>query len=86
MTGKFGKVARFSACRLTRISAPSPPIIRYTTQQVEQYRLRVTDPVYERQYLQQPDGYYPVGECFLTISLGEPFQGYSYKLIAAIIK
>lgn len=50
------------------------------------YRLRVTDPVYERQYLQQPDGYYPVGECFLTISLGEPYQGHSYKLIAAIIK
>ncbi len=50
------------------------------------YRLRVTDPIYERRYLPQPDGDYPIGECFLTISLGEPFQGYSYKLIAAIIK
>ena len=50
------------------------------------YWLRVTDPVYERQYLQQPDGSYPVGEAHLTISLGEPFQGYTYKLIAAIIQ
>ena len=37
MTGRFGKIARFYACSLTRINAPSPPIIRYTTQQVEQY-------------------------------------------------
>ncbi len=50
------------------------------------YWLRITDPDYERQYLQQPDGDYSVGDCFLTISLGEPFQGHSYKLIAAIIK
>ena len=49
------------------------------------YWLRVTDPNYERMYLQQPDGDYRIGECFLTISLGELYQGYSYKLIAAII-
>ncbi len=49
------------------------------------YWLRITDPNYERQYLQQPDGNYQIGECFLTISLGELYQGYSYKLIAAII-
>ena len=50
------------------------------------YWLRVTDPVYERRYLQQPDGEYAVGECYLSISLGEPYQGHSYKLIAAIIR
>lgn len=50
------------------------------------YWLRVTDPVYERQYLRQPNGCYPIGECFLTVSLGEPYRGYAYKLIAAIIK
>ena len=50
------------------------------------YWLRVTDPVYERRYLQQSDGEYAVGECFLSISLGEPYQGHSYKLIAAIIR
>ena len=50
------------------------------------YWLRVTDPSYERQYLQQTNGNYPIGDAFLTISLGEPFQGYAYKLIAAIIQ
>lgn len=50
------------------------------------YHLWVTDPVYERAYLARPDGDYELGECFLTISLGEPFKGYCYKLIAAIIE
>lgn len=49
------------------------------------YRLWVTDPVIERRYLAQPNGYYDIGECFVTISLGEPFNGACYKLIAAII-
>lgn len=51
-----------------------------------EYWLRVTDPEYERKYLQMPDGEYLVGEAFLTVSLGEPFRGNSYKLIAAIIE
>ena len=50
------------------------------------YSLWVTDPVYERQYLAKLDGTYSVGECFLTISLGEPFGGAVYKLIASIIE
>lgn len=49
------------------------------------YWLRVTDPQYEREYLRKPNGSYHIEDCFLTISLGEPFQGYAYKLIAAII-
>ena len=49
------------------------------------YRLWVTDPIYERNYLAKLDGTYPVGPCYLTISLGEPYEGASYKLIAAII-
>ncbi len=49
------------------------------------YWLRMTDPVYERQYLQLDNGIYAIGGCFLTVSLGEPYQGHSYKLIAAII-
>ena len=32
------------------------------------------------------DGRYRLGECCLTISLGEPYQGAVYKLIAAIIE
>lgn len=49
------------------------------------YWLRVTDPAYERTYQARGEGEYPLGECCLTISLGEPFQGNCYKLIAAII-
>ena len=49
------------------------------------YWLRVTDPDYERRYLQKPNGSYPIGERFITVSLGEPYRSYVYKLIAAII-
>ena len=51
-----------------------------------EYRLWVTDPGYERAYLAKPDGVYTIGECYLTISLGEPFEDAFYKLIAAIIR
>ena len=49
------------------------------------YYLWVTDPVYERQYLAKLDGDYQIGECFFTVSLGEPYGGACYKLIASII-
>ena len=52
----------------------------------EEYRLWVTDPVYEEIYLNRPNNSYALGNCFLTVSLGEPYQGYAYKLIAAIIE
>jgi len=50
------------------------------------YRLRVTDPIYERAYLAKANGNYMLGECYVTVSLGEPWEGYCYKLIAAIIE
>lgn len=50
------------------------------------YHLWVTDPTYERAYLAKPDGEYAIGESFLTVSLGEPYEGFCYKLIAAIMK
>ena len=50
-----------------------------------EYTLTVTDNEYEYAYKQKPVGAYALGACFLTISLGEPFQDYVYKLIAAII-
>jgi hypothetical protein len=49
------------------------------------YHLGVTDPVIERKYLAKKDGDYRIAECFATVSLGEPFNGYCYKLIAALI-
>ena len=52
----------------------------------EDYRLWVTDPVYEQTYLNRPNNSYQLGESFLTVSLGEPYQGFAYKLIAAIVE
>lgn len=49
------------------------------------YRLWVTDPGWERTYLAKQDGDYGVGDCCLTVSLGEPHNGACYKLVAAII-
>ncbi len=51
------------------------------------YRLAVTDPYLESLYKSRPDGHYPVeGEIYLCITLGEPFNGYCYKLVAAILR
>ncbi|MCY4527729.1 MAG: hypothetical protein OXD46_01700 [Chloroflexi bacterium] len=50
------------------------------------YSLRITDADVESRVNDLDYGNYSVGERFLTISLAEPFEGYSYKLIAAIIK
>lgn len=51
-----------------------------------EYHLWVTDPVYERRFLAQPDGDHTLGPCFLTVSLGEPHNDACYKLVAAIIE
>ena len=51
----------------------------------QQYALWVTDPGFERTYLAKPDRTYAIGECYLTISLGEPYRDACYKLIVAII-
>jgi len=51
-----------------------------------EYRVWVTDPVIEREYLAKDDGDHGLGECYLTMSLGERADdGYCYKLIAAVI-
>ena len=51
-----------------------------------EYALWVTDPDIERYYLARADGDYELSECYLTVSLGEPYDGYCYKLVAAIIE
>ena len=50
------------------------------------YALWVTDPTYERAYLSKLDGTYEIRDCYATVSLGEPYQGACYKLIAAIME
>lgn len=50
------------------------------------YRAWVTDPVVERDFLAGDDGTYEIGDCYVTMSLGERSDdGYCYKLIAALI-
>ena len=51
-----------------------------------EYALWVADPVYERAYLAKLDGPYRIGECYLTINLGEEYEGFRHKLIAAIVE
>lgn len=51
------------------------------------YSLRITDPISEKRAEELGPGVIPIdGARFLTISLGEPFEGFAYKLIAAIIR
>ncbi len=50
-----------------------------------QYGLKVTDPVIERQYKAMAAGTYEIADAILCVSLGEPFKGYAYKLVAGVI-
>ena len=52
----------------------------------EEYCFRITDPESESGSVELPYGEYTVGERYLTVSLGELFEGYAYKLIATIIR
>jgi hypothetical protein len=52
------------------------------------YWLTVTDPEIENQYLKKDLGEYAIGEgdSFLCVSIGEPHEGFRYKLVAGIIR
>lgn len=60
------------------------------------YNLVVTDPVWENLLSALPTGVHPAtaanlenfdpNTVLLTISLGEPFEGYCYKLVAAVLQ
>jgi hypothetical protein len=50
------------------------------------HQLWVTDPRYERRFLKEPDGEYELGECYMTLSLGEPYEDWVYKLVAGIFE
>ncbi len=49
------------------------------------YTIAITDPVIEREYLARENGEYPIETAILCLSIGEPYQGYCYKLVAAVI-
>jgi len=52
-----------------------------------QYKLAVTDPILEWSYIPKGEGVYPIHsrDAYLCVSLGEPFAGFAYKLVAAIL-
>ena len=49
------------------------------------YALGVTDPVIGASYLGRAEGDYALGRARLCISLGEPYKGDCYKLVAGVI-
>lgn len=49
------------------------------------YDIQLTDVAVKQKYLRKKDGEYSIDEVVLCISLGEPFHGYVYKLVAAVI-
>ncbi len=51
------------------------------------YQIAITDPEVEANYLRLGEGEYrPEGTIYMTISLGEPYDGYYYKLAATILE
>jgi putative nucleic acid modification protein with dual OB domain len=51
----------------------------------QNYRLAVTDPIFENAFLRRPIGDYAIGESYMCLSLGEPYGTYCYKLVASIV-
>ena len=51
-----------------------------------EYRLRVTDPDAERRFMTKPGTQLRAGAAYLTISLGELYRGFAYKLVAGVIE
>ena len=49
------------------------------------YCFAVTDPHIERKYLAGPNGEFKLKDALLCVSLAKPFNGYAYKLVAAVI-
>lgn len=49
------------------------------------YGIVVTDPIAERAFFSKPNGRYSVDDVYLCVSLGNEYDGYYYKFIAAII-
>jgi hypothetical protein len=75
----FLSVGTFSGNTKRRVQAR----FRYGS---NEYRLWVTDPVYECIFFSKPDGDYTCGESLLTLSISEPYNDACYKLVAAIIE
>jgi len=66
--------------------AGAPDLRASFTYRQNHYNLKVTDPRYETNYRSKSIGTYALRSAYLTISLAEPYKGYVYKLVAAIIE
>jgi hypothetical protein len=51
----------------------------------DDYVLAVTDLPVEDDYVKKDEGHYPIAVARLCISIGEPYHGFCYKLVAAMI-
>lgn len=51
----------------------------------QRYKFALTDPLVEQHYLRGGDGTFPLDNRYLCVSLGEPYNGRCYKLVASII-
>ncbi|MCZ0933271.1 MAG: hypothetical protein OXJ52_08990 [Oligoflexia bacterium] len=49
------------------------------------YNLSITDPKAESHFFKKQDEEYPMNNLYLCVSIGEPFNGCCYKLVAGII-
>ena len=63
----------------------SPDLRASFVYKANRYNLKVTDPQYEASYRSKSVGTYVLRTAYLTISLAEPYKGFVYKLVAAII-
>ena len=52
----------------------------------DSYALRVTNPDIENTAKGLADGKYPIGGQFLSVCIAEPYKGFAYKVVSAIIK
>jgi hypothetical protein len=57
----------------------------YFTYSGHHYAIMITDPIIENSHLSMLENTYDIGAALLCASLGEPYQGYAYKLIAGVI-
>lgn len=57
----------------------------YFSYSKNQYAISITDPAIEAKYFAMKDGWHDVGKAILCVSLGEPYKGHAYKLIAGVI-
>jgi len=59
---------------------------RFTLAGLE-YWLSVTDPLVENRYFHEDVGQYPINkrDLYFTISIGESYEGYCYKLVAGVV-